>query len=468
MKKPLSITLAIIMIFSMFVCGGITSSASNPSGSCGEGVMWEYSQETKTLTISGSGYMTDYVYDNGTYNRPWEAYIAEIECVIIGDGVLSVGDFAFIDCQRLGDVKVSDTVLTIGEGAFQSCIRLRFMDIGKNVVAIGPSAFKDCGLRHIKLSKNTVYIGSGAFTGCLNHTVTYTGNVEQERLIYFEDEYDHIPGNTVYADTDYDIRVDVDTYEVFTAVALEPFEFTMTSDSVAQMVEAEYGTVIEEGVTYYYGAVAVVGIYTGTTEIYAEAENERRIGVFSVLVGECIYGHHYSRTGSTHKGWCDEREYKYIECERCGTSKLVLGDFGDHLIKYFPVEEATCQTPGMERGVCTVCDEVLEREIPIADHNWTEWEVVVAPTEETEGERERKCTMCETVEKEILPKLSTVIGDANGDGKVTAMDARWVLQYAAEMRELDEHQLKLADVNNDGKVSAIDARKILQMVANQV
>ncbi len=465
MKKILSVVLSLIMIFSMFALGGVTSSASNPSGSCGEGVVWEYSQETKTLTILGSGYMTDYVYDNGAYNRPWEAYIAEIECVIIGDGVLSVGDFAFIDCQRLGDVKVSDTVLTIGEGAFQSCIRLRFMDIGKNVVAIGPSAFKDCGLRHIKLSKNTVYIGRDAFTGCLYGTVTYTGVNEQKNLIFYEDEYNKL-GNVVYADTEYDISVDIDSYVVYSAIAIESFEFTMTDDNIAQIIEAEYSTVVENGVTYYIGTVAVVGIDTGTTVIYAETENERRIGAFSVLVGECIYGHHYKETFNTYRGTCIEREYKYIECERCSTSKLVLGDFGDHLINYFPVEEATCQTAGLERGVCGICKEELEREIPITDHNWTDWEVTVAPTEETEGEKERHCVECGRPQKETMPPISTLIGDVNCDGDVTAFDARLALQCAAGNMELDECYFKLADVTGDGEISAIDARKILQIAAN--
>lgn len=57
------------------------------------------------------------------------------------------------------------------------------------------------------------------------------------------------------------------------------------------------------------------------------------------------------------------------------------------------------------------------------------------------------------------------MGDINGDGRVTAVDARLVLQYVAGIRELDENPLALADMNGDGKVSAVDARVILQMVA---
>ena len=59
-----------------------------------------------------------------------------------------------------------------------------------------------------------------------------------------------------------------------------------------------------------------------------------------------------------------------------------------------------------------------------------------------------------------------VAGDVNGDGKVSIIDARHVLQYAAGSRTLDSNQLKSADINGDSKVTAIDARKILQIAAS--
>ena len=53
-------------------------------------------------------------------------------------------------------------------------------------------------------------------------------------------------------------------------------------------------------------------------------------------------------------------------------------------------------------------------------------------------------------------------GDVNGDGKVTAVDARWVLQAASGTRQLNEVQQVLANVNGDSKITAVDARWILQ------
>ena len=53
-------------------------------------------------------------------------------------------------------------------------------------------------------------------------------------------------------------------------------------------------------------------------------------------------------------------------------------------------------------------------------------------------------------------------GDVNEDGKVNAVDARYVLQASSGARTLTASQTVQADVNGDGKVNAVDARWILQ------
>lgn len=55
------------------------------------------------------------------------------------------------------------------------------------------------------------------------------------------------------------------------------------------------------------------------------------------------------------------------------------------------------------------------------------------------------------------------MGDVDENRFVTSMDARYVLQYVVGDRELSETQLVVADVNGDGNVTAIDARMILEM-----
>lgn len=62
---------------------------------------------------------------------------------------------------------------------------------------------------------------------------------------------------------------------------------------------------------------------------------------------------------------------------------------------------------------------------------------------------------------------SRILGDVNGDGKVSTEDATYILQYAIGIRKLQEEELKVGDVNNDGKVSTEDATYILQHVVGK-
>lgn len=59
-----------------------------------------------------------------------------------------------------------------------------------------------------------------------------------------------------------------------------------------------------------------------------------------------------------------------------------------------------------------------------------------------------------------------LVGDADGNGRVTASDARAALRFAASLDLPTGRQITLCDTNSDGKVSASDARTILRTAAN--
>lgn len=56
-------------------------------------------------------------------------------------------------------------------------------------------------------------------------------------------------------------------------------------------------------------------------------------------------------------------------------------------------------------------------------------------------------------------------GDANGDGKVTAADARFALRVAAGIQAVTLEEYLRADLDSDGDVTAAEARIILRMAA---
>lgn len=62
-------------------------------------------------------------------------------------------------------------------------------------------------------------------------------------------------------------------------------------------------------------------------------------------------------------------------------------------------------------------------------------------------------------------ELEIGMGDVDGDGKITAADARLILRRAAKLITLSMEQEARADVDKDGKITAADARKVLRVSA---
>ena len=136
---------------------------ADDSGSCGDNVTYTYTEADHTLTIKGSGAMSD--YDWGT--TPWYNYCEQITTVMIDDGVTSIGDKAFSDCSGLTSVSIPNSVISIGNDAFYGCSGLTSIDIPNSVTYIGDDAFRGCsGLTSVTIPNSVTSIGEGAFYGC--------------------------------------------------------------------------------------------------------------------------------------------------------------------------------------------------------------------------------------------------------------------------------------------------------------
>lgn len=68
------------------------------------------------------------------------------------------------------------------------------------------------------------------------------------------------------------------------------------------------------------------------------------------------------------------------------------------------------------------------------------------------------------LKEEFSGEVSNIkLGDLNLDGKITAVDARWVEQYINGERTFDDQQKIIADVNMDGKIDQTDTSTILKI-----
>lgn len=128
------------------------------TGTCGNNLTWRL--KNGLLTISGTGKMDNYDYDNSKA-APWYDYLESITSVIVEEGVGSIGEDAFSYCENLAEVKISDSVTSIGKQAFADCNALKIVFIGSGVNKIDKTALKSCdNLERIEVSNENRYYRS--------------------------------------------------------------------------------------------------------------------------------------------------------------------------------------------------------------------------------------------------------------------------------------------------------------------
>ena len=139
------------------LCLTVTSAWADDSGTCGTSLTWSYVESTHTLTISGTGAMADFGY----METPWYGYRTDITNIVIEDGVTTIGEYAFIECENLTTVTIPNNVTSIGYMAFLGCYSLKTVTIGSGVTSIGKSAFESCNsLTEITVSGENLYYKS--------------------------------------------------------------------------------------------------------------------------------------------------------------------------------------------------------------------------------------------------------------------------------------------------------------------
>ncbi len=121
MKRLLCTLLAACLL-----CGAaVTASAAGAetgSSTCGNGLTWQFEEETGVLTIQGSGPMYDF---EDEMNLPWSQYLKQIKKVMVVYGVTSIGKNAFAGCTALEEISLPETVTAIGADVFKGCGSLR-------------------------------------------------------------------------------------------------------------------------------------------------------------------------------------------------------------------------------------------------------------------------------------------------------------------------------------------------------
>ena len=197
-KRFVSLLLAISMIFSLMPVSAVTAFAESEnggevttvdSGYCGadnggENLKWTL-DNNGVLTISGSGAMKDYTWDENV-RLDWYVRKKDIRSVVLDNRITHIGNYAFDKCTNIESVRYTDytgnagvalpkSVTTIGVHAFSDTGVTGTLKLPDDLIAIGSHAFYHCGKLNgeLKLPDTVKEIGGFAFNSC-----GFTGKLE--------------------------------------------------------------------------------------------------------------------------------------------------------------------------------------------------------------------------------------------------------------------------------------------------
>ncbi|MBD5544109.1 MAG: leucine-rich repeat domain-containing protein [Lachnospiraceae bacterium] len=226
MKKSMFL-MAVTTIIIVFLLPS-NAYAQNDSGSCGPSSTWVYEPASGTLTINGTGSVTDYSSFNKYQNSvkvlkigqgitKLEAYnsyeggfkkYTSLHTVILPDSLTEIGTYTFRDCTSLKSITIPKNVteanlaffcsgltsITFAEGLkevppaiCENCPDLQTITFASTIQSIGYSAFEACkSLSRVNFPISLKKIGDFSFRGCTSlKTITIPKNVTEAGLAFY-------------------------------------------------------------------------------------------------------------------------------------------------------------------------------------------------------------------------------------------------------------------------------------------
>ena len=150
--------------------------------------------------IIENGVLTKYVGPGGDVTVPegvtsignWAfSNCDSVTSVTVPNGVVSIGERAFGYCSSLTSVELSEGVTSIGNEVFMGCKSLTGIVIPKGVTSIGDSTFYDCGsLTSVTIPDGVTSIGNSAFSYCSSlRSIIFPSSVKAIKKAVFQSCY---------------------------------------------------------------------------------------------------------------------------------------------------------------------------------------------------------------------------------------------------------------------------------------
>ena len=399
--------------YAFFNCTGLTSiEIPNSVTSIGNGAFY-YCSSLTSIEIPNS------VTSIGDWAFEWCSSLTSIE---IPNSVTSIGDWAFEWCSSLTSIEIPNSVTSIGSWAFWGCSGLTSIEIPNSVTSIGDYAFRSCSsLTSIEIPNSVTSIGSWAFWGCssltsieIPNSVTSIGNGAFEDCSSLKDVY--------YTGTEEQWKkISIDSYNSELTSATIHYHSKMPNSSGSSLPNSSTATI-----TNY---LAPKTTPTATKIVVSKSANKEYTGL--VQNGRYIF---MLVKSDKAENLVSSDNLVYIDQFTADENGVVIADYPD--------------TYGNEYtavifGGKTTADTTIQDTDSDTD---TETDVDTDSDTDTETDVDTD-----------TPTVTYLLGDVDGDGKITSADSLKILRASVKLEKLDDVQTQLADVNGDGNIDSSDS-----------
>ena len=332
---------------------------------CGEGLTWQLDTATGELVISGEGAMTHYSISPPA---PWYAHRELITSVRLEEGVTTVGNYAFVYCDKVVSLSLPDTLVSVSTFAFWNCVALEEVILPAGVTSVGESAFLGCSaLTDVTLPAGLTDLGNSAFGGAPLNRVLYGGTEEEWT----------------------EVNIGNNNSEVTQALIFHP-DHSFNQTVVEELYLASPATCADAALYYKSCVCGEAGQETfshgapnGHTEgAPATCETAQHCTVCDTVLVSPL-GHDYKE--NTVEPTCVAQGYTAHVCSRC---EHTYYDGFTAAKGHAPGDAATCTSPQF----CTVCGGLLADAL---GHEYTH--TVTEPTCTAVGYTTHACTRCDHI-----------------------------------------------------------------------
>ena len=377
-RKKLLYAFMMILIISIFL--PVISIADTISGQCGDNTTWVLS-DNGVLRISGTGEIWDAKevyhpeYDGYENVLPWNDYKNDIKSVVIGEGITRIGANVFCSCENLKAAVIPNSIKSIGNFSF-FYTGLEEIILPEGLTSIGQQAFCGTKLKKLVIPGSITSIKSGICEGCEQlETVIFKEN-DSESIFYYSSGL---------------FRRCISLKDI-------------TVESGNSYFESVNGVLYCDNVLISYPAGKTDSVFTvwdGCKRIMQLAFCEGSQDLKEIIIPPSVC------SIDAYSVACRNIERIIIKNPEC--------EIADEFTLLHPVIYGLKNSTAHDFAEKNGCEFVAIA----CSHTFGEWTVVKTPTINSEGTRERVCTICgekqtESINKltaETLPESSTRSGD---------------------------------------------------------